>query len=368
MYIDTVKFSHILETDTLDDIHYFSSRTAFVISHKSESAETLQGVLWYLPTNSPIIVVTNSPLAEMEQLKQHLKEHLVYHRHVYLVHQKDEAVARFFAASGVHHILGDDGRVLDGKGEGMYVGTLFAALLGYPRWVVFYDADNLVPCALLEYTLAMGRLFTANNVNTFYPEHASADLHNVRICWASKPEIKHGKLQYTPLGRCTAVVSPLFSSLLEGWFGLPDYPINSSNAGEQGLSMAAATTLRFSSRYSVETFQFLELLMKASAINGSPRGAILQQYQSKSPHFHTKRDDAHVRKMIAESLGCFLIFKDSLPCATEQQLYRICEDMHLDITYPLVYPAIEDLPLDLCPQYGLIPTPLHEDEALGIGE
>ena len=368
MYIDTVKFSHILETDTLDDISYFLSRTAFVISHKSESAETLQGVLWYLPTNSPIVVVTNSPLEEMEYLKSSLKESLVYHRKVYVVHQKDETVAQFFRASGVHHILGNDGRVIDGKGEGMYIGSLFAALLGYPQWIVFYDADNLVPCALLEYTLAMGRLFTASSANSFYAEPSPVDLHNVRICWASKPEIKRGKLQYTPLGRCTAVVSPLFSTLLEGWFGIADYPINSSNAGEQGLSMATAKTLRFSSGYSVETFQFLELFSRAAGTHGLPRTALLQQYQSKSPHFHTKRDNEHVRKMIAQSLGCFLIFKDHLPYKTEQQLYQVCDDLRLDITYPLVYPAIEDLPLEQSTLSGLLPVALHEEAVLRIGE
>lgn len=365
MYIETVKFSHILETDTLDDINPFLSRTAFVISHKSESAETLQSVLWYLPTDSPIIIVTNSPIEEMEYLKASLKENLDRHRYVYMVHQKDEAIARFFYESGVHHILGTDGKVIDGKGEGMYIGTLFAALLGYPQWVVFYDADNLVPCALLEYTLAMGRLFTAASTNSFYPDSPAVDLHNVRICWASKPEIKDGKLHYTPLGRCTSVVSPLFGSLLDGWFGLPDYPINSSNAGEQGLSMTAAKTLRFSSGYSVETFQFLDLLARAAGVNGLPRGAMLQQYQSKSPHFHTKRDDEHVRKMIAQSLGCFLVFKDYLPYQTEQQLYHICEEMHLDISYPLVYPAIEDLPIE---QSGLLPVALHEEAAVIAGE
>jgi mannosyl-3-phosphoglycerate synthase len=365
VYIDTVRFSHILETDTLDDISYFLSRTAFVISHKSESAETLQGVLWYLPTNSPIIVVTNCPLAEMEQLKASLKESLVYHRKVYVVHQKDEAVARFFSASGVHHILGNDNRVIDGKGEGMYIGSLFAALLDYPRWIIFYDADNLVPCALLEYTLAMGRLFTASSTNSFYPESSPVDLHNVRICWASKPEVRRGKLLYTPLGRCTAVVSPLFSSLLEGWFGMTDYPINSSNAGEQGLSMTTAKKLRFSSSYSIETFQFLELVSRAAGINGLSQNAVLQQYQSKSPHFHTKRDDKHVRKMIAQSLGCFFIFKDHLPYKTEQLLYQVCDKLRLDITYPLVYPAIEDLLLE---QSDLFPVALHEERVLRIGE
>ena len=80
VYIESIRLSHILETDTLENFHYFSPRTAFVVSHKAESAETLQGVLWYLPTNSPIIVVTNSPREDIEHLKTSLRTHLLYHK------------------------------------------------------------------------------------------------------------------------------------------------------------------------------------------------------------------------------------------------------------------------------------------------
>ena len=59
--IDTVRFSHILEANGLYDLNYFLARTAFVISHKSESIETLLGVVWYLPINSPILIITNCP-------------------------------------------------------------------------------------------------------------------------------------------------------------------------------------------------------------------------------------------------------------------------------------------------------------------
>src|SRR5215472_9304764 len=46
--IDTVQLSSILETDEFLGLNYFLSHTAFVICHKSESLETLLGVLWYL--------------------------------------------------------------------------------------------------------------------------------------------------------------------------------------------------------------------------------------------------------------------------------------------------------------------------------
>ena len=348
VYIETIRFSHILETDTLENFHYFSPRTAFVISHKAESAETLQGVLWYLPTNSPIIIVTNSPREDIEHLKTSLRTHMLYHKKIYIVHQKDDSIAQFFKTAGVHHMLGKDGKVIDGKGEGMYIGTLFSALLDYPQWVIFYDADNLVPSALLEYTLAMCRLFLSTDAygRTYEESHMGDLLHNVRICWSSKPEVNNGSLDYKLVGRCTSVVSPLLTTLLEEWFGIQDYPINSSNAGEQGMSIRAAKALRFSSGYSIETFQFLELLSKSFGLHGQPQRALLQQYQAKSAHFHTKKGDNHIRKMIAQSLGCFFVFRDSLPALTANQLQRICDEMSLDLSYPLIYPALEDLHME----------------------
>ena len=45
MNIDTVQFSHILETSDLPNLHFFLSRTVFVISHKSEKVKTLREVI-----------------------------------------------------------------------------------------------------------------------------------------------------------------------------------------------------------------------------------------------------------------------------------------------------------------------------------
>ena len=73
MNIHTVQFSHILETSDLQNLHYFLSHTVFVISHKSEKVKTLREVLWYLPLNSPIIIVTNCQESERENLTNELK-------------------------------------------------------------------------------------------------------------------------------------------------------------------------------------------------------------------------------------------------------------------------------------------------------
>ncbi|HEX7734536.1 MAG TPA: mannosyl-3-phosphoglycerate synthase [Ktedonobacteraceae bacterium] len=357
MNIQTVQFPHILETRDLAALNDFLSHTAFVISHKNESIETLLRVLWYIPVNSTIIVVTNCQESEREKLAAALKTRLADHRQTYLIHQKDRPLAQFLKASGVHQILGKDGRIRNGKGEGMYIGALAAQQLGYLRWLIFYDADNFVPSALLEYTFAMCRLFTAtppsssplaygpfvqSHLYRTYPSY----LHNVRICWSSKPDMKNLNLETRVLGRTSRVVSPLFDTLLESWFGSQPHPINSSNAGEQGMTLKTATTLRFSSGFSVETFQLIDLLFHAVTAQEQAGEVIFQQYLSKSPHFHEKKGDRHIKKMIEESLGCFLHFESVLPDTLKIHLQQIYDELQLERVVPIVYPAVQDLPLE----------------------
>jgi mannosyl-3-phosphoglycerate synthase len=213
-----------------------------------------------------------------------------------------------------------------------------------------------VPSALLEYTLAMGRLFLSAPASVHaYPGSdplvasrrvrgaPGYELHNVRICWASKPDLGGGNLQEKAPGRCTRVVSPLFSTLLEDRFGIRNYAVCSSNAGEQGMTINTGRALRFSSGFSVETFQLLDFLSKAA--DRRTGSALLQQYQAMSPHFHEKKGDEHIRRMIAESLGSFALFEKSLSPRVRRQLKQVYQDLDLEPHYPRVYPALQDLPV-----------------------
>jgi mannosyl-3-phosphoglycerate synthase len=346
MQIDTARFSPLLAEERLRNLPYFLSRTAFVVSHKSESIQTLLQVLWYLPIESPIIVVTNCPEQDRQEIETSIRALFTAHRNVYVIHQKDEGVAQFFKFHDAEHILGEDEKVRGGKGEGMYIGTLCALLLRYPQWIVFYDADNLVPCTLLEYTLAIGRLFLSSPAS-----HASLDsdtppLHTIRICWASKPAMKNGALENTLLGRCTRVISPIFTTLLTEWFGPSHGTITSSTAGEQAMTIQTAATLRFSSGFSVGTLQLLDLCYKALASRGSRSNVLLQQYHSRSPHFQMKKEEEHLGHMIAVSLGSFLVFQDDLPPRVEDHLLRVRDELGLDLACPRVYPPLQSLDLE----------------------
>ena len=345
MLVDTIQLSHLLETKEFHSLNYFLNQTAFIIAHKNENIDTLLGVLWYLPINSPIIIVSNCDQNQINEFKSALIENVNQHKNLFFIHQKDERIAEYFAAQGVPQILDENGLVVDGKGEGMYIGTLCAIQLGYPEFVVYYDADNFVPSALLEYTLAMAKLFTtANLTHDNIGPQVKPDLHNIRICWASKPDYTNNFQTPKILGRCTRVVSPLFNDLLLSWFGQSQQSIISSNAGEQGLSIKTAKTLRFSSGYSVETFQLLDFLFHLYQ-NQSQVG-IFQQYQAKSPHFHDKKDDGHIQKMIEQSLGCFFLFEEFLSTQVKQHLQEIYETLNLELQKPTVYPPLKDFKND----------------------
>src|SRR5258708_34400330 len=106
MHFDTVRFSHTLEEDKLHNVAYFLSHTAFVVSHKTESIETLLGVLWYLPGDSPVIVVTNCPEENLASIKSGIQDNLNSHKKIFRVHQKDENAAQLFVPQCVDHILG----------------------------------------------------------------------------------------------------------------------------------------------------------------------------------------------------------------------------------------------------------------------
>ncbi|HEU0027044.1 MAG TPA: mannosyl-3-phosphoglycerate synthase [Ktedonobacterales bacterium] len=355
MDIETLHLASIMDADRFGDVDYFVRHTAFIICHKSEPVDTLLTILRYIPADSPRIVVTNCAPKALPQLQDELSRRLTSRGATYLIHQKDERVAHFFKACGVTNILDASGAVADGKGEGMYIGAILAALLGIAEWIVYFDADNYAPSALLEYILAMGQLFTPSSgaYPSYlgyheYPERASLlTLHNVRICWASKPH--YDGVAFIPqprvLGRCTEVIAPLCDEVLQAWNPENTDQLLTPNAGEQGMTMATAKALRFSSGFSIETFQLLELASASMRSPGAITHARLQQYMSGSPHLHEKKDGDHIRGMIAESLGSFLAFRRHLPQHLLARIADLASDLDIPLTRPRTYPAIGRLPL-----------------------
>ena len=340
MLFQTVRLSSLPSVHP--SLKEFFTRTAYVIAHKHESPATLDSVLWFLPIESPVIVVSNCLLRDWSSLLQFIrKRHGM--RRVYVVHQKDRHIAAFFSHNSVESVLNDEGQVRDGKGEGMYIGTLCALLLGFVDWIVYYDADNYMPSALLEYSAALGTLFQSSESTK---QHASSNmLHDIRICWSSKPSLNQSGVQDQVLGRCTRVVSPLVAQFFQERSIAMNEPLVCSNAGEQAMTVQTAKSIQFSSGYSVETYQLLALLDRSCSAQAEHERILVQQYLARSMHVHEKGDEAHIVRMILQSLGCFLHF----PSIVSQQLISHVEQSALalggSLIAPQVYPALETLAL-----------------------
>ncbi len=109
------------------------------------------------------------------------------------------------------------------------------------------------------------------------------------------------------------------------------------------MTIKTAKTVRFSSGFSVEAFQLLDLLFNAAQRKDQSERVLFQQYQSQSPHFHTKKGDEHIRRLIEDSLGGFFLFEQWLPQNVRQQLQCVYDDLCLDLRYPVVYPPLQDV-------------------------
>ncbi|CAF3833181.1 unnamed protein product [Rotaria sp. Silwood1] len=317
----------------------FLSRTAFAILHKSEPVDVLLRVLWFLPADAVIIVVTNCHLEQLDFFHSMISEQTENCHRIYLVHQKNPQIALFLSRNGVDNIIGIDNLVIDGKGEGMYIATLIASFLKPSiDWIVYFDADNFVPSSLLEYTITFCRLFTSQMHRQL--------LHNIRVCWYSKPILEDdtNKILFRNMGRCSQVIASLINKLLHSLTKSDiNHVIVSSNSGEQAFTVKTAQTVRFASGYAVETFQMLDLfdLTQPSTIHDQ-YNLLLQQYQSPSPHFHDKKDDRHIKQMIEESLGSFCHFPNFMTLI-KNDLDHLCQEQALEPRVPKVYPPLKDI-------------------------
>ena len=345
LQIDDLRRNYVFDPAEVATLTGLLGRMAFVVCHKNEHVQTLVGVLRHLPTESSIVVVSNCPEPQLGELRSLLSGLLARHQRVFVVHQRDRAIARFFGDRGVTGILGGDDLVRNGKGEAMYIGALCAVLLESTGGVVFYDADNHMPSSLLEYTFGIATELAKTNSMAL---DGAETLHNIRLAWASKVDFREPLPDGPVMGRCSAVVSPLITTIVESLFGAVSPPIRSPNAGEQAMSWDAVTTLRFSSGFSNEAFQLLDLLFASVSSNGRPRRVLLQQFHSVNPHVHTKRNDEHIRNLVAQSVGGILAFRDSLPSSALLAVDSVAKRYGLDTIEPTVYPPIQSLAPGTC--------------------
>jgi len=281
---------------------------AIILPIKDEKLKLLEGVLSGIPNECLVILVSNSQRTpvdryamELDMIKQYSR--FVSDKKMVIVHQKDQELGNIFKKIKYESIL-SDGSIRDGKGEAMVIGMVVAKMY-LKQYVGFIDADNYVPGAVNEYA----KIFAAGfgMTNTPYA--------NVRVSWSYKPKIRDNVLLFAKSGRTSEITNKYLNKLISYITGFETEIVKTGNAGEHALTMALAENLHFSSGYSVETYEFIDIFEKFGGLIPSiypeivEKGVEVFQIETRNPHFHEDKGTEHLFEMTEGSLISILSSK-----------------------------------------------------------
>ncbi len=281
------------------------ARMAVVIPIRDERLKVFEGLLSAIPHACALIVVSNSKRAPVDRfrLERDVLDQFCYYtqRRALIVHQQSPLLARILQEIGYAALLDAEGRVRDGKAEGMLIGMLLAHTIG-KDFVGFVDADNYFPGSVYEYV----RIFAAGFSLSPDPEYAM-----VRILWRYKPKLTYASgLRLDRWGRVSERTNRYLNRLLSLHTDFTTDIIRTANSGEHALSLRLAQLIPYASGYGIEPYQIVALLEHFGSSQASEGLKQLGdhlidvlQIESRNPHLHENKGLPHIQSMTLQSLS-----------------------------------------------------------------
>jgi mannosyl-3-phosphoglycerate synthase len=226
---------------------------------------------------------------------------------------------------GYTSILGPDGVVRSGKAEGMILGMLLAKM-AMKEYVGFIDADNYVPGAVNEYV----KIFASGIAMSKTPYTM------VRVSWIYKPKMSDTGLFFSKWGRVSEVTNQHLNSLISYYTGFETEVMRTGNSGEHCMSLKLAELLTFSSGYSIEPYEIVNVLEEFGGIiptahqDAMDKGVEVMQVETRNPHFHEDKGDDHLKEMVVAALGSIYHSKICPPKLREKILESLRGKSMLD--------------------------------------
>jgi mannosyl-3-phosphoglycerate synthase len=285
-----------------DQISEIERKTAIVIPIKGERLRLLEGVLSGVPHDCLVIIVSNSPRQPVDRYmleKDALQQYNTFvGRNALIVHQRDPGLSEALKEVGYTSILGPDEIVRSGKAEGMVLGMLLAKMAS-KEYVGFIDADNYVPGAVNEYV----KIFASGIAMSKTPYTM------IRVSWIYKPKMSDTGLYFSKWGRVSELTNQHLNSLISYYTGFETEVMRTGNSGEHCMSLKLAELLSYSSGYSIEPYEVVNVLEEFGGIIPTPhqdameKGVEVMQVETRNPHFHEDKGDDHLKEMIVASLA-----------------------------------------------------------------
>jgi mannosyl-3-phosphoglycerate synthase len=305
-----------------EEISEIEKKMAIVIPIKGERLKLLEGVLSGIPHDCLTIIVSNSPRQPVDRYKLEKEALEQFNRFVgknaIILHQKDLGLSEALKQVGHTTIFGPDDIVRNGKAEGMITGMLLAKMAG-KDYVGFIDADNYVPGAVNEYV----KIFASGIAMSNSP------FTMVRISWIYKPKVSESGLYFSKWGRVSEITNQYLNSLVSYYTGFETEVMRTGNSGEHCMSIKLAELLTYSSGFSVEPYEIVNILEEFGGIlptenyEAMDKGVEIMQVETRNPHFHEEKGDDHLKEMFNGSLSCVYNSKICPPKLRE----KILEDL-----------------------------------------
>jgi mannosyl-3-phosphoglycerate synthase len=330
-----------------DQISDIERRMAIVIPIKGERLRLLEGVLSGIPHDCLVIIVSNSPRQPVDRYKLEkdaLQQFISFvGRNALILHQRDPGLSEALKEVGYTSILGPDEIVRSGKAEGMIIGMLLAKMAG-KEYVGFIDADNYVPGAVNEYV----KIFASGIAMSTTPYTM------VRVSWIYKPKMSETGLYFSKWGRVSELTNQHLNSLISYYTGFETEVMRTGNSGEHCMSLKLAELLTFSSGYSIEPYEIVNILEEFGGIiptdhqDAMDKGIEIMQVETRNPHFHEDKGDDHLKEMVMGSLGSIYHSKICPPKLREKILESLrgknmMEDGQQELASPVRIEPFKDI-------------------------
>ncbi len=303
-------------------ISEIETQMAIVIPIKNERLKLLEGVLSGIPHDCMTIIVSNSPRQPVDRYKLEKESLQQFNRfankNALILHQRDEGLAETLREVEYNDLLGPDNLVRNGKAEGMVIGMLLAKMAN-KEYVGFIDGDNYVPGAVNEYV----KIFASGIAMSDTPYKM------IRVSWIYKPKISESGIYFSKWGRVSEITNHYLNSLISYYTGFETEVMRTGNSGEHCMSLKLAELLNFSSGFSVETYEIVNLLEQFGGIlptenqDAMDKGVEVMQVETRNPHFHEDKGESHLKEMINGSLGCIYHSKICHPKLQEKILEEL---------------------------------------------
>lgn len=319
-YSKDEKHDETMARISYESFQNIQEQMVIVVPVKNERIKLIEGVLYGIPHNCQIIIISNSPRDPIDRfsIEKEALERLARFtkKQILVLHQKDPVLAEACKASGYEKILDKNGKIKNGKAEGMILATFLAALSG-KKYIGFIDSDNYFPGSVHEYVQEYSAGF----------HMAKSKYSMVRISWHSKPKIMESTIFFAKRGRASEHTNKFLNGLLGHYMGFGTEIIKTGNAGEHAISMDLAVQLDFSSGYSIEPYHFISMLERFGGIIKPIEPQVMKesielfQIESRNPHLHEVKGDEHVKDMSTAALE--VIYRSPVtPKALKKELLK----------------------------------------------